>query len=175
MRPLLGFCLVFFFFKSSFLSCWGAVRHLVPTQREKRCQLCSLSRSLKSHSEWLTHRPTLHPRWLLLLHVYPLKLITTCKAFLSEGAIPGAPLPPSLFQATHTSLYLWVCFRGKKLTLLWNLALWTATSVAPTLNYVLRIVTGKYTSTMLSKENFFICHFVAYIKKSHILTAFTWI
>lgn len=25
--------------------CWGAVRHLVPTQRERRCQLCSLARS----------------------------------------------------------------------------------------------------------------------------------
>lgn len=26
--------------------CWGAVRHLVPTQREGRCQLCSLARSM---------------------------------------------------------------------------------------------------------------------------------
>lgn len=79
-KALVGFVFfVFLCFTSSFLSCWGAVRHLVPTQREGRCQLCSLARSLKSHSGWLTHCSAApHPRWLLLLHVYPLKLITTC-------------------------------------------------------------------------------------------------
>lgn len=107
---LRGLCWVFviFFF---FPPCWGAVRHLVPTQREGRCQLCSLARSLKSHSEWLTRCSAPHPQWLLL-HIYPLKLITTCESFQRCATMRGAS--PALFQATPNHLLVgsarnWLC------------------------------------------------------------------